>query len=64
MHSPVLLLISTDPHTRPLLEQALSHRPASIFAATTTEEGLRILKDQADLALVTVTRAMDGSRAK
>ena len=52
MHSPVLLLISTDPHTRPLLEQALSHRPASIFAATTTEEGLRLLKDQADLALV------------
>jgi len=52
MHSPVLLLISADPHTRPLLEQALNDRQAIILAAATTEEGLRILRDQADLALV------------
>ncbi|MEP6935839.1 MAG: sigma-54 dependent transcriptional regulator, partial [Nitrospirota bacterium] len=52
MHLPVLLLISTDSHTRPLLEQALDDRQAAILTAGTTEEGLRILKDQADLALV------------
>ncbi len=52
MHPPVLLLISTDSHTRPLLEQALDDRQATILTAGTTEEGLRILKDQADLALV------------
>jgi len=52
MHPPILLLISTDPHTRPLLEQALDDRPATILAAATTEEGLRILKDHPDLALV------------
>ena len=52
MHPPILLLISTDPHARPLLEQALDHRLATILTAATTEEGQRILKDQADLALV------------
>ena len=52
MRPPVLLLISTDPQTKPLLEQALADRQATILTATTTEEGLHILKDQADLALV------------
>jgi len=52
MHPPIVLLISTNPHTKPLLEQALDRRRATILHATTTEEGLRILKDQADLALV------------
>jgi len=52
MHPPILLLISTDLHAGPLLEQALDDRRATILAAATTEEGLRILKDQADLALV------------
>ncbi|TKB57010.1 MAG: sigma-54-dependent Fis family transcriptional regulator [Nitrospira sp.] len=52
MHPPILLLISTDPHIRPLLEQALDHRQTTILTAATTEEGLRILKDHADLALV------------
>ena len=52
MHPPVLLLISTDPHARALLEQALDHRPATTLHAATTEESLRILKDRADLALV------------
>ena len=52
MHLPILLLISTDPHTGPLLEQALDHRRATILAAATTEESLRILKDRTDLALV------------
>ena len=52
MHPPVLLLISADPHTRPLLELALADRQVTILAAATTEEGLRILKDQTDLALI------------
>ena len=52
MHPPVLLLISTDPLARPLLEQVLANRQATTLAAATTEEGLRILKDRADLTLV------------
>ena len=52
MHSPIVLLISTDPHTRLLLEQSLDPCSASILLATSTEEGLRILRDHADLALV------------
>jgi two-component system response regulator HydG len=52
MHPPILLLISTNPHTKLLLEQALDHRRATILLVETTEEGLRILKNQADLALV------------
>ncbi len=52
MHPPVLLLISTDPQTKPVLEQALADRQSTILAAATTEEGLQILKNQADLALV------------
>ena len=31
MHPPILLLISTDPHARLLLEQALDHHRATIF---------------------------------
>ena len=52
MHPPVLLLISTDPQTKPVLEQTLADRQATILAAATTDEGLRILKDQTDIALV------------
>jgi two-component system, NtrC family, response regulator HydG len=52
MHSPVLLLISTDPQTKPVLEQALADRQATILTAATTEESLKILKNQTDLALV------------
>ena len=52
MHPPILLLISTDPHAKPLLEQALDDRRATILLVETAEEGLRILKDHADLALV------------
>lgn len=52
MHPPILLLISTDSHARPLLEQALDPHRATILPAATTEEGLRILKEQTDLALV------------
>ena len=52
MHPPIVLLISTDPHTRLLLEQSLDPGSASILLVTSTEEGLRILKDRVDLALV------------
>jgi len=52
MHPPILLLISTDPYAKPLLEEAFDRRHATILLAVTTEEGLRILSDQTDLALV------------
>ena len=52
MHLPILLLISTDPQAKPLLEEALDRHRATILLAGTTEEGLRILKDRADLGLV------------
>ena len=52
MNPPVFLLISTDPQAKPLLEQALADQQATILTATTTEEGLHILKNQAGLALV------------
>ena len=51
MHPPVLLLISADPQTKPMLEQALADRQATIFAAATTDEGLHILKSQANVTL-------------
>lgn len=52
MHPPVLLFISADSYTKPLLGQALADRQATTLAAVTTEEGLRILKDRTDLGLV------------
>ena len=52
MHPPVLLFISADSYTKPLLEQALADRQPTTLAAVTTEEGLRILKDRTDLGLV------------
>jgi DNA-binding NtrC family response regulator len=52
MHRPILLLISADPQTRPLFEQALDHRHATILSAATTEEGLQILKGQTALTLI------------
>ncbi|MEO5954328.1 MAG: response regulator, partial [Nitrospiraceae bacterium] len=52
MPIPILLLISADPHSRSLLEQAIDSLRATILTAATTEEGLRILKEQADLAFV------------
>lgn len=52
MHPPVLLLISANSLVAPLLEQALDHHRATILPAATTEEGLRLLKHHAGLALV------------
>ncbi|MCX5721356.1 MAG: sigma-54 dependent transcriptional regulator [Nitrospirae bacterium] len=51
MHPPILLLISANPLVSLLLEQTLDRR-ATILPATTTEEALRLLKDQTDLKLV------------
>lgn len=51
MHPPILLLISANPLVSLLLEQALNCR-ATILPAATTEEALRLLKDQTDLKLV------------
>lgn len=52
MHPPVLLLISADSHTKPLLEQALDRSHATLLTAATSEEGLHLLNDRTDLALV------------
>jgi DNA-binding NtrC family response regulator len=52
MHPPDLLLISADPHSRLLLEQALDGSRATILTTATTEEGLHLLKNQTNLALV------------
>lgn len=52
MRPPVLLLISANPLVAPLLEQALDHRRATILLAATTEEGLRLLNNLTDRALV------------
>lgn len=52
MHPPDLLLISADPHSKLLLEQALYGHHAAILPTATTEEGLRLLKEHAGLALV------------
>jgi DNA-binding NtrC family response regulator len=52
VHPPILLLISADPLSKLLLEQALDQRSATILVAASTEEGLRILKDQPGLLLV------------
>src|SRR5512138_3814086 len=52
MHPPIVLLISSDPYTKPIVEEALDDQHTTILLATTTDQGLRILKDQADLALV------------
>jgi DNA-binding NtrC family response regulator len=52
MPPPILLLISTDPHARTFLEQALDHHRATILPAATTEEGLRTLKNHPDLSLI------------
>jgi DNA-binding NtrC family response regulator len=48
----IVLLISTDPHTKPLLRQALDNHHTTTLVAATTEDGLRIMKDRADLSLV------------
>ena len=53
MHPPVLLFISADSYTKPLLEQALADRQATTLAAVTTEEGLRILNDRTTLDIST-----------
>ena len=52
MHPPVLLLISANPLITPLLDQALEHRNITVLSATTTAEGLRLLKDRGDISLV------------
>ena len=64
MHPPILLLISTDSHARLLLEQALDPCSATILSATSTEEGLGILKTKQPLRSSYVTRARGGLRAK
>lgn len=52
MHTPIVALISADPLSRAVLEEALSNRYTSLLTATTTEAGLRLLTQRKDLTLI------------
>lgn len=52
MHTPIVALISGDPSSRTVLEEALSNRYTSLLTATTTEAGLRLLTQRKDLTLI------------
>jgi two-component system, NtrC family, response regulator HydG len=52
MHPPIIALISADPSSRPLLEQALSNQHNTVLSATSTEAGRRLLTQQKDLSLI------------
>jgi two-component system response regulator HydG len=52
MHPQVIALVSADPSSRPLLEQALSNNTTTLLTATTTEAGLRLLRERNDLSLI------------
>lgn len=52
MHPPILLLISSDSSTKTVLEQALSNLNTAFLSAPTTEEGLRLLEWQRDVACI------------
>jgi DNA-binding NtrC family response regulator len=52
MHPPTLLLISTDPSSRPLLEQAFPNPQTAVLSATTTARGAQLLVERSDITLV------------
>jgi two-component system, NtrC family, response regulator HydG len=52
MHTPIVALVSADPTSRTVLEQALSDRNGTLLTATTTEAGLRLLTTRQDITLV------------
>ncbi len=52
MHPPTLLLISTDPSSRPLLDQALPNPHTTVLSATTAALGVRLLAERSDIRLV------------
>ncbi len=52
MHTPIVALVSADPTSRAVLEQALSDRGGTLLTATTTEAGLRLLTTRHDITLV------------
>ncbi len=52
MHPPTLLLISSDPASRLLLEQAISNKQTRILTVTEAPDALHLMTIQPDLALV------------
>ncbi len=52
MHATIVALISADPTSRTLLEQALSDQISTVMVATTTEDGVRLLAERQDISLV------------
>ncbi|HET7909441.1 MAG TPA: sigma-54 dependent transcriptional regulator [Nitrospira sp.] len=52
MHATVIAFISADPSSRTALDHALSGEPTLVFAAATTEAGLRLLAERPDVNLV------------
>ncbi len=52
MYPPVVLLISANPSTGSLLNQALSSAAATALTATSTNEVLRVIQEQPDLTAI------------
>ena len=52
MQPPIILLISTNPSIRSLLDQALSFVDATALTAASANEALRVIKAQRDLSLI------------
>jgi len=52
MHPRIIALVSADLSSRPLVEQALSNNTTTLLTATTTDAGLRLLRERNDLSLV------------
>jgi two-component system, NtrC family, response regulator HydG len=52
MHPQIIALVSADLSLRTLLEQALSNNTTTFLTATTTEAGLRLLRERNDLNLI------------
>lgn len=52
MHPPIILLISTNPSIRSLLDQALSSVGAMALTATSANEALRVIQEQPNLSII------------
>jgi len=63
MHPPIVALISADPSSKTVLEEALSNRDVTLVTATTTETGLRLFTQRNDLTLI-VCDDSDGQIAR
>jgi two-component system, NtrC family, response regulator HydG len=52
MAPPVIMLVSADPSSKPLIEEALSNQAATLLAAATTESAVRLLAERDDVTLI------------